>query len=124
MVKPALNFGQFICEKRKSQGLTQKTVAEALGVTTVYICDIEKGRRYPPTKGDLLTKLASLLNLNEEEQFIYYDLAGRDKGCVSPDISEYIMSSEIIRSAIRTAKSKASSADWEHFITHLHNGQT
>lgn len=123
MLQSTLNFGEFINIKRKAQGITQKNIAEALGVTTVYVCDIEKSRRYPPTKGEMLTKLAAILKLDEDEQYTLYDLAGRDKGCVSPDLSEYIMSSEIIRSALRTAKDKATTADWRRFIDNLDKKQ-
>jgi len=115
----ALSFGEFIYKKRKAQGITQKNIADALGVTTVYVCDIEKSRRYPPTKGNMLHQLVAILNLDKEEQFEFYDLAGRDKGCVSPDLLEYVMSSEIIRSALRIAKYKASTEDWQQFIDSL-----
>ncbi|MEA4848034.1 MAG: helix-turn-helix transcriptional regulator [Clostridiaceae bacterium] len=123
MLHSTLNFGTFINIKRKEQGVTQKNIAEALGVTTVYICDIEKNRRYPPTKGDMLTKLASILKLNENEQSLLYDLAGYDKGCVSPDLSEYIMSSELVRSALRKARDKATTDDWKWFIDNLEKKQ-
>lgn len=119
MLQSTLNFGEFIYIKRKAQGITQKNIAEALGVTTVYICDIEKSRRYPPTKGDMLSKMAAILRLDDDDLSVFYDLAGRDKGCVSPDLSEYIMSSEIIRSALRTAKGKATAKDWQRFIDSL-----
>ncbi len=119
MLKSTLNFGKFVYKRRKALRITQKKIAEALGVTTVYICDIEKSRRYPPTKGDMLPKLAELLKLNKNDLFMFYDLAGRDKGCVSPDLSEYVMSSKVIRSALRTAKDKASTEDWLQFIDNL-----
>lgn len=118
-----LSFGEFINMKRKAQGITQKNIANALGVTTVYICDIEKNRRYPPTKGEMLSKLVSILKLNEEEEHFLYDLAGQNKGCVSPDLSEYIMSSDIIRTALRTAKDKATADDWQQFIDKLDKKQ-
>lgn len=90
-------FGSYIFNKRKNQGITQKQIADAMGVTAVYICDIEKNRRYPPTNGNLLTKLAIALNLSENDIPIYYDLAGQNKGCVPPDIACYIMSSDVAR---------------------------
>ncbi|OPX88217.1 MAG: Helix-turn-helix domain protein [Pelotomaculum sp. PtaB.Bin104] len=120
MSQSALTFGNFINKKRKIKGITQKNVADALGVTTVYVCDIEKNRRYPPTKGDMLSKLAKILTLNEDEKNILYDLAGSDKGCAPPDLTEYIMSSDIIRTALRTAKKKATTDDWQQFIDNLH----
>lgn len=123
MQKTAPNFGEFINIKRKAQGITQKNIADALGVTTVYICDIEKSRRYPPTKNGVLSKIAVILKLNENEKSILFDLAGLDKGCVSPDLSDYIMSSEVIRSALRKAKDMATADDWQWFIDNLDKKQ-
>lgn len=116
-----ITFGAFVYDKRKTQGITQKQVADALGVTTVYICDIEKNRRYPPTGGDLLAKLAAVLNLSDKDIPVYYDLAGQNKGCVPPDIAGYVMSTDIVREAIRKAKKKATDKDWQQFIAILEN---
>lgn len=121
MPTQGITFGTFIYDKRKTQGITQKHVADALGVTTVYICDIEKNRRYPPTGGDLLEKLAAVLNLSDEDISIFYDLAGQAKGCTPHDIASYVMSNDIVRVAIRRAMKKATYKDWEKFITILEN---
>lgn len=121
MVVKNITFGTFVCNKRKVQGITQKQIADALGVSTVYICDIEKNRRYPPTNGGLLEKLAAVLNISDNDIPIYYDLAGKNKGCVPPDIADYVMSTDIVREAIRKAKNKATDKDWQQFITFLEN---
>jgi transcriptional regulator with XRE-family HTH domain len=123
MLSTNISFGEYVTIKRRANGITQKDVADALGVTTVYICDIEKNRRYPPTKGEALLKLVNILKLNDDEQFILYDLVGQDKKCVSPDLSEYIMSSVTIRSALRIAKDKATNDDWKLFIENLNKKQ-
>ena len=114
-----LSFGEFIMAKRKALGITQKQIADSLGITAVYICDIEKDRRYPPTNGELLPKIVEILKLNNEDSSIFYDLAGFGKNCVSPDLAEYIMSSPVIRTALRIAKNKATGDDWQKFIKAL-----
>lgn len=38
-----MNFGQFISQKRKSQGLTLKELAKILGVSVGYLRDVETG---------------------------------------------------------------------------------
>ncbi len=121
MSEQIMTFGAFIYNKRKTQGITQKQVADALGVTTVYICDIEKNRRYPPTGGELLAKLVDVLKLSDDDLPLYYDLAGQNKGCVPPDIAGYVMSTDIVRMAIRKAKNKATVKDWQQFIAVLEN---
>jgi len=109
-------FGGFVKSKRMSKHITQKQIADVLGVSTVYISDIENNRRYPPTNGGQLQKLAECLQLQIDEQPQFYDLAAFSKKCVSPDLSDYIMSSEIVRTALRKARNKASERDWLDFI--------
>ena len=42
-----MNFGSFLRELREKRKLRQEDLAKAINVSTVYICDIEKGRRNP-----------------------------------------------------------------------------
>lgn len=114
-----LTFGEFVKSKRKAQFITQQQIANKLGVSAAYISDIEKGSRYPPTNNEQLPKLAEYLKLNENDLAQFYDLAGFSKNCVPPDLYEYIMSSEIVRRALRAAKDKATPKDWQKFISSL-----
>lgn len=41
-----LTFGEFVYDKRKTQGIAQKQITDELSVTTVYICDIKKNPRH------------------------------------------------------------------------------
>lgn len=118
LLNPNDAFGEFILTRRKSKGITQKKIAEALGVTCVYICDIEKGRRNPPNDEYLLI-LKQILALSEDESNMLYDLAAASKHSVSSDLSEYVMSSDVVRKALRLAKDKATQEDWIRFIKSL-----
>lgn len=111
-------FGQFILAKRKARGITQKKIADALGITSAYLCDIEKGRRNPPNDKSLLM-LQKLLMLSEEEVETFYDVAAISRHSVPLDLSEYVMSSETIRRALRIAKVKATQDDWMKFMQTL-----
>jgi transcriptional regulator with XRE-family HTH domain len=84
-----------------------KDIAEAMGKTATYLSDIIKGRRNPP-EIELLEKIAGVLSLSEEEKATMYDLAGRDRNEVAPDLPDYIMNEELphARTALRTAKQK------------------
>jgi len=44
-----LQFGEFIAEKRKGQGISLRGMADELGITPAYLSDIEKSRRNPQT---------------------------------------------------------------------------
>lgn len=100
-------FGAFIALKRLEKDVKLKPIAEKLGVSVTYLSDIIKGRRNPPDK-DGLDALAGVLNLSADEQSVMFDLAGRERNQVSPDLQDYIMDEEIpsARVALRKAKSQ------------------
>lgn len=109
------NFGEFIEKKRKEKDITLRGMAETLGIAPAYMSDIEKGRRYPPDM-DKLLDIARILNMSEEERDLMFDLAGEGKSTISPDLPEYIMSSDIVRVALRKAKNTATEEDWAKFL--------
>lgn len=98
-------FGAYIAQKRVEKDVKLKPIAEQLGVSVTYLSDIIKGRRNPPDI-DGLEALANALNLNEEERDEMFDLAGRERKQVSPDLPEYIMGEDIptARVALRRAR--------------------
>ncbi len=114
----SINFGEFLVQKRLQSDIPAKWLAEALGISQVYMCDIEKGRRR--ISEALLPRLAELLQLSEEESYEMYDLAAQSKNTVSADIAEYIMQNDIIRRLIRTAQKIGVSDDmWQEFIAQI-----
>ena len=98
-------FGAYIAQKRLEKDVKLKPIAEKLGVSVTYLSDIIKGRRNPPDI-DGLKALAEILGLTEEEKNIMFDLAGRERNQVSPDLPEYIMDETLpnARVALRRAR--------------------
>jgi transcriptional regulator with XRE-family HTH domain len=98
-------FGAYIAQKRLEKDVKLKPIAEKLGVSVTYLSDIIKGRRNPPDI-DGLEALAEILGLTEEEKNIMFDLAGRERNQVSPDLPEYIMDETLpnARVALRRAR--------------------
>ena len=98
-------FGAYIAQKRVEKDVKLKPIAEKLGVSVTYLSDIIKGRRNPPDI-DGLAALADALNLDEEERDEMFDLAGRERNQVSPDLPEYIMGEDIptARVSLRRAR--------------------
>lgn len=114
----SINFGEFLVQKRLQSDIPAKWLAEALGISQVYMCDIEKGRRR--ISEALLPRLAELLQLSEEESYEMYDLAAQAKNTVSADVAEYIMQNDIVRRLIRTAQKIGVSDDiWQEFIAQI-----
>lgn len=109
-----LSFGKFIVNKRKSLGITLRGMADILEIAPAYLSDIEKNRRYPPDMSKLL-QMADVLKLSQNERNIMFDLAGKGKNTISPDLPDYIMSSDKIRVALRKAREVATDKDWDDF---------
>lgn len=98
-------FGAYLAQKRIEKDIKLKPIAEKLGVSVTYLSDIIKGRRNPPDI-EGLESLAEALKLNAEERDEMFDLAGRERNQVSPDLPEYIMGEGIpsARVALRKAR--------------------
>ena len=106
-------FGAFIAQKRIEKDVKLRPIAEKLGVSVTYLSDIIKGRRNPPDI-DGLDALASALNLDENERNEMFDLAGRERNQVSPDLPEYIMDEAIpsLRPVLRRARNQSLGDDF------------
>lgn len=111
-------FGDFIANKRHERAITVRALADMIDVSPGYYNDIEKNRRNPPDR-ETLDKLIEALHLSAEEQIVFFDLAGKARSEVSPDLPEYIMDNDVVRVALRIAKEKASPDDWQKFIDDL-----
>ncbi len=115
----AQRFGEFISKKRKSRGITLRRMADELEISPAYLSDIEKSRRNPPDFS-MLEKISELLNMTQEEEDEMFDLAGKDRNEIPPDLPSYIMEKPVVRAALRKASRKPAKDDyWEEFIRKL-----
>lgn len=113
------DFGDFLHQKRIQSKKTFRELAAILDVTAPYVSDIEKGRRNAPAM-DKLEKLVEVFKLTEEEKSIMYNLAGKKKDTVAPDIPNYIKENDYVTAALRTARDLgATEKDWEAFVEDL-----
>ena len=113
-------FGKFIREKRMERGLTLRGLAVRLGLSPVYMSNIETDRKPAPSQ-EYLDKLAAEFLLDKAGYEELLDLAARSRNqCVSADLPEYIMERDIVRAALRTAKEvDATDEEWQEFIDRL-----
>lgn len=113
-------FGAFVRQKRMEQGLSLRGLAARLGLSPVYMSNIETDRKPAPTK-EHLDKLSEELHLSKEDRELLLDLAARPERLkVSADLPDYIMERDIVRAALRTAKEvDATDEDWQEFIDRL-----
>lgn len=113
-------FGEFVKAKRMEKGISLRKLAEELDIVPAYMSDIEKGRRYPPDK-EKIYKIAEVLTLNQEETDTLFDLAAYSRANgVSPDLSDYVMGVDNLRTALRKARDiNAGEDDWQRIIDML-----
>ena len=113
------NFGDFIAKKRIERSITLREMAKQLEVSAPFLSDVEKDRRNP-FDNDRLEKVSAILNLDEQEQSFMYDLAGRKRNTVAPDLPDYIMERDYVSAALRTARDlDAGEAEWLKFVEEL-----
>lgn len=113
-------FGEFVKAKRMEKGISLRKLAEELEIVPAYMSDIEKGRRYPPDK-EKIYKIAEVLTLDPEETDTLFDLAAYSRANgVSPDLSDYVMGVDNLRTALRKARDiNAGEDDWQRIIDML-----
>ena len=113
------SFGEFLQKKRLENEITLRKMAELIGITAPYLTDIEKDRRNPP-EIQKLDKIAEILSLTEEEKAVMFDLAGKQRNSVAPDLPDYIMKRDYVAAALRTARDiDADDDDWLKFLEEL-----
>lgn len=82
LIRVITEFGKALRKLRIDRGEILKTMAEKLNMTSSYLSAIECGKRNIPS--DLISKLASIYDLTEEEQEILSE--ARDKSLSSIEI--------------------------------------
>ncbi|MDL2324613.1 helix-turn-helix domain-containing protein [Ruminococcaceae bacterium OttesenSCG-928-A16] len=113
------SFGEFITVKREGKDFTLREMARILEVSAPYLSDVEKDRRNP-FDFDRLEKLASVLELDAGEKDYMFDLAGKGRKTVAPDLPEYIMERDYVSAALRTARDlDAGEEEWMRFVEEL-----
>ena len=113
------SFGEFLQKKRLENETTLRKMAKLIGITAPYLTDIEKDRRNPP-EIQKLDKIAEILSLTEEEKAVMFDLAGKQRNSVAPDLPDYIMKRDYVAAALRTARDlDADEDDWLKFVEEL-----
>lgn len=102
-------FGSYIRKSRQDQKLGLREVANILGIAPSYLSDIEKDRRNPPRKAEVIRILAE--TLNEKIDFLM-DLAGKhNRSKIPPDMAEVLSETTGAGALLRTIKRKGLSKE-------------
>lgn len=105
-------FGIFLKEKRQQNGLSLRTLAKQVGLSHIYLYNIECGKKAPPNDA-VIKQLANALNLDEKSRLLFFDIAAKCKSdadgsnyYMPVDISQYLNENEAARNVIREANQK------------------
>ena len=98
-------FGMSGSADKFNETFVQLQEQEQVGISPVYQSSIETGKRYAPSY-EVLQRMAELFELDENEQALFYDLAGASASekTVPMDIVTFINENERIRVIIRAAR--------------------
>jgi len=110
-------FGPTVKRLRLQKGMSQKELAEAVGIDFGYLSNIERGKVNPPSR-KVVSKIAEQLGVDKDELLV---LADR----VPSDIEPIITEGPYIPAALRRAKG-LSRQDWQkidNFIQKLKDQQ-
>jgi transcriptional regulator with XRE-family HTH domain len=119
MKKTTVTFGEYLKHKREEKQISLREVARTLGVSAPFLSDVENNRRGPLAE-ERLADLAKVLNLNEKEQSEMYDIVGKQKGLLAPDLNPYVTERPYVNAALRTARNlEANEEDWQRFVDDL-----
>ena len=104
------NFSSYIKALRHNNNISLRAAASELKITAAYLCDLENGKRPAPIT--LLEEMIELYGISDLDHF--YDLVGKSRGEVPPDIAAYLMDNEDARTAIR--RGMENEVDWKNII--------
>ncbi len=91
-------FGSHVKTLRAARNIGQRELARNIGISPSYLNDIENNKRLPPRK-EIIKIIAHILEANLEN---LYDLAGKSKNKIPPDIPDIIKKNDEIPSLLRT----------------------
>ena len=121
MSSDGITFSEFLREKRQERKITLRKFAELAELSPVHMSYLETNQRSAP-KDETLERMVELLRLTKEDEECFYDLAAASaiSPRVSGDLPEYIMSHNLVKLALRTAKDvDATDDEWQEFIERL-----
>ena len=79
--------GEYLKMLRMKKGFTLRSLSDEISLSFTYLCDIENNKKTAPNDVALL-QISRVLNLNEEEQIILFDIAANSKSLKDNAVSE------------------------------------
>ena len=101
--------------------MSLRGLAAELGITPAFLCDMEKGNKFPAEKN--LPNLIRCLHIPTEERSLFYDLFSQKRNKGTIDLNGYLENNDVVRAALRKARdSNIPDEVWVHFIEYIEEG--
>lgn len=71
-------FGTFLREKRQQNNLSLRQLAKQVGLSHIYLYNIECGKKAPPNDVAII-KLGRALKLDKQSRYLFFDMAAYSK---------------------------------------------
>ncbi|MEJ7778897.1 MAG: helix-turn-helix transcriptional regulator [Daejeonella sp.] len=105
-------FGQALKEIRRETGISQRELADKVGIDFSYVSKIENDRM-PPPAGDTIQKICEVLKVST-------DLLLSKSGKITGEISDAISSSQsAIKFMNEVTDMRLTDLEWDRLITNL-----
>lgn len=116
-------FGKCIRARREELKMSIRALAKEIGMSPVYLSDIERGNRSAPTgansKIDYMANLIRVLKIGDDEKRAFYTIAEASCGRYA-DINSYLSQKPVARMALRLANEQdISDEQWQEFIDRI-----
>ena len=111
------SFGKFVAKRRQELGISTRKLASKIGISAVYLSDIEHGSRKAPE--NYMPQFIEHLQITEKELDNFYIMAYVTKGKYF-EFKEYLNENHYARTFLRLAKAKnLSDQEWQKIISYL-----
>ncbi|MCH5194690.1 MAG: helix-turn-helix domain-containing protein [Oscillospiraceae bacterium] len=118
-MKENTKLGQVIYDLRIRHSMKGQALAEKVGISRSYLCQLEHGVRLNPDPA-VIMKISKVLDLTDDEASELFDMYAKETGQLAPDIVEYIRSNKMVQKALRCACNKGVPDEvWGQFIEQL-----
>ena len=110
MPRSDCNFGEYLKELIKANGMTQTEFYTALGIKKPYFYDIVSGRVNPPPY-PLQFKAMEILNADDQTKEVFFDMAAQGRQELPADIAKVVSDNPTVLRNIRKNLKKLSAAE-------------
>ena len=111
------SFGRFVAQRREELGLSARQLSALVGMSPVYLCDIERGHRKAPE--NYMSAFVTHLKISPEELDNFYIMAYATNGKYF-EFKEYLNENYYARTFLRIAKNKnLSEEEWQKIIEQI-----